>query len=201
MSTLTALALCCSLKPSPSPSSSDKLAQEMLDALKPHGVEGSIVRIADHKVAFGVSIDEGDEDGWPEIRKQIMGAEILIISTPIWMGHPSSICQMVMERLDAELSEKDSQGRLLTYGKVAAIGVVGNEDGAHNVTAQVMQSLNDVGFTFAAGGATYWVGEAMASVDYNDLSETPEKVATTTKSLAANTAHLAAILKDKMYPA
>ncbi|MGW4942119.1 hypothetical protein ACWEOZ_11075 [Actinoplanes sp. NPDC004185] len=54
---------------------------------------------------------------------------------------------MVLERLDAELSETDDQGRLLTYGKVAAVAVVGNEDGAHHVTAEVLQALNDVGFS------------------------------------------------------
>jgi len=37
---------------------------------------------------------------------------------------------MLLERLDAELSETDEQGRLSTYGKVAVLGVVGNEDGA-----------------------------------------------------------------------
>jgi hypothetical protein len=47
--------------------------------------------------------------------------------------------------LDAELSAADDQGRLLTCGKVAAVAVVGNKDGAHHATAEVLQALNEVG--------------------------------------------------------
>ena len=83
----------------------------------------------------------------------------------------------------------------------AGLGVVGNEDGAHHVTAEVCQALNDVGFTLPANAATYWVGEAMGSTDYKDLDETPEKTAQTTATLAANTAHLARLLAGASYPA
>jgi hypothetical protein len=107
---------------------------------------------------------------------------------------------MVLERLDAELSETDDQGRMETYGKVGALGVVGNEDGAHHVTAEVYQALSDVGFTIPANGVTYWVGEAMHSTDYKDLHPKPEVTQTTTKTLAANTAHLARLLRDSGYP-
>jgi alkylated DNA nucleotide flippase Atl1 len=64
----------------------------------------------------------------------------------------------LLERLDAELSEQDEQGRLLTYGKVAVAAVVGNEDGAHHVSAILFQALNDLGFTLPAGAVTYWNG-------------------------------------------
>ena len=40
-------------------------------------------------------------------------------------------------RVRPELSETDDEGRLLTYGKVAAVGVVGNEDGAHHSSAEL----------------------------------------------------------------
>jgi hypothetical protein len=71
------------------------------------------------------------------------------------MGQHSSVCQRVLERLDAELSETDDEGRLLTYGKVAIAVVVGNEDGAHKISADLFHALNDVGFTIAAQGVTY----------------------------------------------
>jgi hypothetical protein len=51
------------------------------------------------------------------------------------MGHMSSIAQRVLERLDAELSETDDEGRLATFGKVALTQVVGNEDGGHSPPA------------------------------------------------------------------
>ena len=81
------------------------------------------------------------------------------------------------------------------------MAVVGNEDGAHHTSAEVFQALNDTGFTIPAGGATYWVGEAMQSVDYSDHDETPEKTAGTTKTVAANAAHLARLLQEANYPA
>lgn len=61
----------------------------------------------------------GDGDAWPEIRDTVLGCDILILSTPIWLGHPSSIAQRFLERLNAELSETDDEGRPLTYGKAA----------------------------------------------------------------------------------
>ncbi|MYS12271.1 NADPH-dependent oxidoreductase, partial [Streptomyces sp. SID6041] len=60
--------------------------------------------------------------------------------------------------------------------------------------------LNDVGFSVAPNAVTYWVGEAMQGTDYQDLDKTPEKTAATTKTLAANTAHLARRLKSAPYP-
>jgi multimeric flavodoxin WrbA len=197
---LTALVLCTTLTPSPDRSSSHLLGQQVLDALKEHDVTGEIVRIVDHDVKPGVDVDMGGGDEWPAIREKLLAADILVIATPIWVGHPSSLTQRVVERLDAELSAKDDQGRLLTYGKVAGVAVVGNEDGAHHVSAEVYQALNDVGFTLPAAAVTYWVGEAMQGTDYQDLDETPEATAGTTKTLAAHLTHLARALRASPYP-
>ncbi|MEV6418104.1 NAD(P)H-dependent oxidoreductase [Kribbella sp. NPDC051718] len=200
MTTLRAVVLGCSLKKSPAPSSSELLGREVLAALADHDTDGEVIRIVDHTVKFGVTTDEGDGDEWPQIREKVLAADILVLATPIWMGQPSSVAKVVLERLDAELAEKDEQGRLLTFGKVAAVAVVGNEDGAHHVTAELLQGLNDVGFSVAANGSTYWVGEAMGKVDYNDAGPKPDTTGAATKTLAANTAHLARFLKDQQYP-
>lgn len=198
---LRAVALVCTLSPSPAPSSSQLLAEQTMAALAEHGVTGKTVRIADHDVRPGVETDMGDGDAWPQIRDTILGCDILVLSTPIWLGHASSVAQRVLERLDAEISETDDEGRMLTYGKAAAVCVVGNEDGAHKVSADLFQGLGDVGFSLAPNAVTYWVGEAMQRTDYQDLEKTPEKTAATTATLAANTAHLARLLKAAPYPA
>ena len=199
-STITALVLVCTLKPSPAESSSDLLAHQVLDALREEGVEGEVLRVADHGVRFGVSTDEGHGDGWPEIRTKMLSADVLVLATPIWMGQPSSVCKMVLERLDAELSESDDEGRLLTYGKVAMIAVVGNEDGAHHVVAECLQALNDTGFSIAPNAGTYWVGRAMQTTDYKDLHPSPEETTSATGSAAANAVHLARLLQGAAYP-
>jgi multimeric flavodoxin WrbA len=199
--TLTALVLSCTLSPSPAESSTEVLAKQVLDQLAEHDVTGSQVRVVDHDVRPGVELDMGQGDEWPAIREKVMAADILVLATPTWMGQHTSVAQRVLERLDAELSETDDEGRLLTFGKVALAVVVGNEDGAHHISAVLFQALNDVGFTIPANGVTYWNGEAMHTVDYKDLEQTPEQTASATATAAANAAHLARLLRRDGYPA
>ncbi|TQJ33673.1 flavodoxin family protein [Arthrobacter sp. SLBN-122] len=201
MSELSALALVCTLTPSPEPSSSELMAQHILDELEGQGVTTDSLRIVDYDVKRGVQVDMGNGDQWPTIRERILAADILILSTPIWMGHPCSVAQQVMERLDADLSETDDDGRPVMYGKVATVAVVGNEDGAHKTIADMMQGLNDIGFSLPAQGGTYWVGEAMQTVDFKDLDQVPDPVASTNAGLARNAVHLARLLRSSQYPA
>lgn len=197
---LTALVLNCSLKSSSDESSTQLLADQLLAALSKHGVTGDSVRLVDLNIAPGVLADMGEGDQWPDVRRRVVAADILIIATPTWLGSMSSVAQRARERLDAELSETDDEGRLETFGKVGLAVVVGNEDGAHKITADLFQGLSDVGFTIPANGGVYWNGEAMTGTDYKDLDETPEAVASTTATVAANAAHLAAALKAQPYP-
>ena len=199
---LRALELVCTLTPSPADSSSELMAQQVLDALAEHGVAGDLVRLVDHDVKPGVQLDMGSGDAWPGIRHRLMDADILVFATPTWMGQPSSIAQRVLERLDAELSETDDEGRLLTFGKVAVAAVVGNEDGAHHISGILFQGLNDVGFTLPTNAVTYWNDETHSDMrDYKDLAKTPDGVASTTKTVAANAVHLARFLTTSNYPA
>jgi multimeric flavodoxin WrbA len=198
--TLTALALVCTLKPSPERSSTELIASQVLDSLAKHGVMGSSVRVVDHDVRPGVETDMGDGDAWPGIRRQVLAADILVLATPTWMGHAASVAHRVLERLDAELSETQADGRPSLVDKVAVAAIVGNEDGAHAISAELFQALNDVGFTIPAQGVAYWNGEAMGDVDYQDLPATPDQVTGTIETVAANAAHLAALLAPQGYP-
>lgn len=200
---LKAIAINCTLKAGKGDeaSSTDKMIGLIAEALEDKGVgfDGTI-RIADHDVKPGVSSDEGKGDAWPALRKRILASDILIFGTPIWMGQMSSLAKRVCERMDAFLSETDGKGRTPAYGKVVLIAVVGNEDGAHNVTAQLGQALVDVGWTLPPSPTCYWVGEAMGKVDFRDLAQVPEKVAETAKMAASSGAHLAGLLKREPYP-
>jgi multimeric flavodoxin WrbA len=200
---LSAIAINCSLKRSDrgADSSTDAMIGLLFAELAKRGVaSGGTIRIADHDVKPGVSSDEGDGDAWPDLRRRILAHDILLFGTPIWMGQPSSIAKRVVERMDAFLSETDDKGRMPSTGKVALVAVVGNEDGAHHVTAEVLQALNDVGFSVPANASTYWVGEAMAKTDFNQLPKVPDKVRETAAMCASNAAHLAGLLKDRPYP-
>ena len=197
---LRAYGLNCTLKSGDESSSTQKLLDQLLRALGKHDVETASDRVANFNVKPGVTADEGDGDEWPQLRKRIMEADILVVATPIWMGQPSSVCKRVLERLDAVLSEIDDDGRYPTFGKVAVAAVVGNEDGAHHCCAEIYQALTDVGFTVPGASPPYWVGEAMGSTDYQDLERTPKKVAETVRTIASNAAHLAQPLKKSPYP-
>jgi len=198
---LSVLALNCTLTPSPAESSTELMAQQVLAALDKRGVAGSSVRLVDLDVRPGVEKDMGEGDAWPAVREQVLAADILVVATPTWLGNMSSVAARMLERLDAELSETDDEGRPLMYGKVALVAVVGNEDGAHKITADLYQGLNDIGFTVPAQGGVYWNGEAMTTTDFKDLEETPEAVTSTIASMTANAVHLAGLLKATPYPA
>lgn len=199
---LNAIAVNCSLKGSGGePSSTDQMIGLLVSELKKKGVAFTgTIRIADHNVKPGVTSDEGEGDDWPDLRRRILAADILIFGTPIWLGQASSLAQRVTERMDAFLSETDAAGRMPSYGKVAVLAVVGNEDGAHHVCAQLYQQLNDTGWTIPAAAVSYWVGEAMGKTDFKDLPNIPEKVEQTAAMVASNAAHLAALLKERPYP-
>ena len=154
---MRALALNCTLKPSPQQSSTGALAQVVLDALQARGVETEMIRVVDHVVDPGVvSTPVTGTDAWPSLRARIVAAEILIIATPTWLDQHSSVCQRVLERMDAMLSETREDGRPLAYDRVAVVVVTGNEDGAHHIIAVVSQVLIDIGYTVPGQAWTYW---------------------------------------------
>jgi multimeric flavodoxin WrbA len=142
----------------------------------------------------------GKGDAWPALRKKMLAADILIIATPVWLGQPSSVAKRVLERIDAFIEELDDRQCMKTFGKVGLVAVVGNEDGAHHVSAEIYQALNDLGFSLAPTAVTYWVGEAMTGKEYSEFKKPPKKVALATAMAAAGAAHLAKVLKANPYP-
>ena len=198
---IKAVMLVCTLSSSPAKSSSNKIAHDIGKHLSEYGVDCSYYRLVDYCIKPGNDIDMGDGDQWPEIRNQIIESDILIFSSPTWVGHMSSVAQRALERMDAEISIEDDYGRPGMFNKVAGVAVVGNEDGAHKIYGDIFQALNDIGFTLPAHAATYWNDEATGGRNYKDLEEVPKAVEATTATLAKNVYHLAKILKTNHYPA
>lgn len=197
---LTALTINCTLKPSPDESSTELIGGQIAAYLSEHDVQCANIRAVDHHLLPGVGKDMGDGDAWPAVREKVLSADILILLTPTWLGQHSSVAQRVLERLDAELGEKDAEGRPILFDKVAVAGVVGNEDGAHHIVGVFYQALNDVGFTVPAQGCVYWNGEAMHTTDYKDLEQTPPAVSASIETALTNAIHLARILRREGYP-
>ena len=196
----SAIAINCTLK-SEGESSTDAMIGVLAKALAEHDVAISeTIRIAAHDIKPGVTSDEGDGDAWPAIRAKILAADILVFGGPVWMGQIGSVAKRVLERMDAFLSETDDAGRMPSFGKIAIAAIVGNEDGAHFSTAQLFQSLNDVGWTIPAAGSVYWVGEAYGKIDFKDLDGVPDTVNDAAALVARNAAHLATLLSKSPYP-
>lgn len=196
----SAIAINCTLK-SEGESSTDAMIGVLAKALAEHDVAISeTIRIAAHDIKPGVTSDEGDGDAWPAIRAKILAADILVFGGPVWMGQIGSVAKRVLERMDAFLSETDDAGRMPSFGKIAIAAIVGNEDGAHFSTAQLFQSLNDVGWTIPAAGSVYWVGEAYGKIDFKDLDDVPDTVNDAAALVARNAAHLATLLSKSPYP-
>jgi multimeric flavodoxin WrbA len=200
--TLKALAFNCSLKSAKAEddSSTEALLGQLAKQLRHLDVDTEIVRAVDHDIKPGTDHDMGKGDAWPPLRQKMLAADILIIATPIWLGQPSSVAKRVLERIDAFLEELDDQQRMKTFGKVGLVAVVGNEDGAHHVSAEIYQALNDLGFSLAPTAVTYWVGEAMTGKEYSEFKKPPEKVAQATEMAVASAVHLAKVLKENPYP-
>jgi len=156
-SSLRALALNGTLKPSPDTSNTEALTEVVLDALRERSVECDIVRLADLEIAPGVAseaVRPGDQ--WPEIYAKVVAADIVIFATPTWLGQPCGEIKRALERLDALLSETGPDGTPLAYNKAAGVIVTGNEDGAHHCISQMAAAAYDIGFTVPGQAWTYW---------------------------------------------
>lgn len=190
---MKALFINCTLKRAPKFSNTEALAKKAAEQLEAKGIKTEIMRLNDFNVLTGNSSDEGEGDEWPSILEKIKACQIFVIATPIWMGHLASTAQKVIERLDAIFRDEElideKTGQFMPYNKVAGCLVTGNEDGAHSCAAQVLWSLQEVGFTIPPNVNAYWVGKAGGEEDYVEAGG--ERYLYTNKSLRYMTENLA----------
>ncbi|HII02339.1 TPA: flavodoxin family protein [Methanosarcinaceae archaeon] len=199
---IKALFLNCTLKKSPQISNTRAIIDKAVDLFRELGVESEVIRVVDHKISFGVSSDEGEGDEWPHILEKVKACDILIIASPIWFGVRSSVCQMVMERLDGTYADGDPvTGQYPLYGKVAGVMVTGNEDGAHNICAHTLFNLTHLGCTIPPNVDCYWVGDAGPGPSYIEAGGDRHLYTNrTVRYMVHNLAHFAKLLKENPIP-
>ena len=197
---MKALILNCTLKPSPETSSTEALAQVVIDELRAGGVETELVRLVDLNIKPGVKTDQGEGDGWPAVHAKIMAANIVVFATPTWVGQMSSVCMRALERMDALFEETDDSGRPVAFGKVAGIVITGNEDGAHHIVATISQGLIDMGFTIPAQSWTYWHLGPGPGPDYVETDQGHDYSDRVGRNAARNLLALAKVLRPDTYP-
>jgi multimeric flavodoxin WrbA len=90
LSDLRALFINCTLKRSPEPSHTQGLADRSIEIMRRQGVTVDVIRAVDRDIATGVWPDMTEHgwerDDWPEIFEQVMAADILVLTSAIWLG-------------------------------------------------------------------------------------------------------------------
>lgn len=202
-SDLKALFFNCTLKRSPELSHTDGLIRISRAILEKNGVTVEALRPVDHRIAPGVYPDMTEHgwevDDWPELYAKVQAADILVITTPIWLGEKSSVCTQVIERLYGNSSQLNAHGQYAYYGRVGGCLITGNEDGAKHCAMNVLYSLQHLGYTIPPQADAAWLGEAGPGPSYLDPdSGGPENDFTNrnTTFMTWNLLHLARMLKD-----
>ena len=202
-SDLKALFVNCTLKRSPEISNTQGLADRAIAVMREQGVEVAVVRAVDRAIATGVWPDMTEHgwerDEWPAIFEQVLASDILVLTTPIWLGEKSSVCTRVVERLYGNSHLLNEHGQYAYYGRVGGCLVTGNEDGVKHCAMNILYSLQHLGYTVPPQADAGWIGEAGPGPSYLDPgSGGPENDFTNrnTEFMAWNLLHLARMLKD-----
>ena len=202
-SDLRALYLNCTLKRSPEPSHTQGLIDISRAILEKNGVACEVLRPVDHVLAHGVWPDMTEhgwaKDEWPSIQAKVLAADILVLTSPIWLGEKSSVCTQVIERLYASSGILNDAGQYAYYGRVGGCLITGNEDGAKHCAMNILYSLQHLGYVIPPQADAAWLGEAGPGPSYLDPgSGGPENDFTNrnTTFLTWNLLHLARMLKD-----
>lgn len=201
MPKLKAILFNCSLKHEGEKSSTELMLDKVTEVLERRGVACERIHAVDAGIAFGTKTDMGEGDKWPGIHDKILQSNIIVIGTPIWLGQRGSVSQMVLERMDALLSETNDKGQLPLYNKVAGVCVVGNEDGAQHVGASILYNLMQMGATIPPNAEAYWIGAAGGSDDFIDVAKDDPYVKKLVSYLGNNLVLLARMLVDNPIPA
>ena len=162
-SDLRALFLNCTLKRSPEMSHTQGLIDIASAIMAKNRVEVEVLRPVDYSIAYGVWPDMTEHgwsrDEWPSILEKVMAADILVLTTPIWLGEKSSVCTKVVERLYGASHLLNDAGQYAYYGRVAGCLVTGNEDGAKHCAMNILYSLQHLGYLIPPQADAAWLGE------------------------------------------
>lgn len=202
-SNLSALFINCSLKRSPERSHTQGLIDISKAILEKNSVSVDVVRAVDYDIAYGVWPDMKahgwEADDWPGILGKVMAADILVITSPIWLGEKSSVCTKVIERLYASSGQLNASGQYAYYGRVGGCLITGNEDGAKHCSMNILYSLQHLGYVIPPQADAGWLGEAGPGPSYlDDGSGGPENDFTNrnTTFMTWNLLHMARMIKS-----
>lgn len=203
-SDLKALFINCTLKKSPELSHTEGLIRVSQAIMERNRVSVEVIRAVDYEIANGVYDDMTkhgwEKDEWPQIYRNVLAADIMVLCSPIWLGQKSSVCQKVIERLYGQSGELNEQGQYAYYGRIGGCLITGNEDGVKHCGMGILYSLQHLGFVIPPQADAGWIGEIGPGPSYLDPgSGGPENDFTNrnTTFMTWNLMHMARMLKDK----
>lgn len=207
-SDINVLFINCTLKKSPGISHTDGLVNISKEIMQKYNVNIEEIRAVDYEIASGVYPDMTkygwEKDDWPMLYEKVKKSDILILTTPIWLGDKSSICTKIIERLYSSSGELNDKSQYAYYNKVGGCLITGNEDGAKHCAMNIMYSLQHIGYTIPPQSDAAWLGEAGPGPSYLDEgSGGPENEFTNrnTTFMTWNLLHFAKMLKENPIPA
>jgi multimeric flavodoxin WrbA len=200
---LKAVFVNCTLKPSPEVSHTDGLMEVSREIMRRNGVDVTSIRVVDHDIVYGVYPDMREHgfssDAWPELWPTILGADILVIGSPIWLGQISAVCSNLIQRLYAMSGELNDKGQWIYYGRTGGCVITGNEDGIKHCSMEILYSLQHLGYVIPPQADCGWIGEAGPGPSYLDAgSGGPENEFTqrNTTFMTWNLMHTARLLRE-----
>lgn len=197
----------CSLKRDRAASHTELLLDASARLLADAGVAVDRIHLAEHPVPPGVYPDLREhgwaEDAWPALWPRVRDADILVTGTPLWLGEPSSLCRVLIERLYGMSGELNDRGQSVFYGRVAGVAITGNEDGAKHAAMSMLYGLQHLGYTIPPQADCAWLGEIGPGPSYGDRTEDGRRAGfdhdftqRNTTILSWNLVHLARLLKQ-----
>lgn len=205
---LRAVFVNCSLKYDPRESHTMRLVSRSAGVMRTLGVDVDVIHALEHEIPAGMETDLTEHgrprDDWPALHERVMAADVLVLATPIWLGVPASVANLVVERLYAYSGEHNDRDQYLYYGKSAGCIVTGNEDGVKASSRQLLYALQHIGYTIPPQADCGWLGEIGPGPSYGDHldgSDVPagydsEFTNRNTTFMTWNVLHVARLLKD-----
>jgi multimeric flavodoxin WrbA len=137
------------------------------------------------------------DDQMKKIYDAIIGADIVILATPVRWNNCSSIMQKLIERLNCVENQYSVFNKRLIKDKVAGAVVIGHEDGAQHVGGNLLNFFTFMGFNIPPFAIAYWTGESKEDTDLDaDKMKKSKFFADMKKDLAHECVGLARMLKE-----
>ncbi|OGI23387.1 MAG: hypothetical protein A3E91_02425 [Candidatus Moranbacteria bacterium RIFCSPHIGHO2_12_FULL_40_10] len=151
------------------------LMKRSFDNLKDENIEKEIIvaselklRPCDHHYSINARmcvhpclITQTDpKDEMKKIYDGILGADVVIFSTPIYWGNHSQLMQLIIERLNSLENANSVYHQVIIKNKIGALMILGHEDGYQHVAGNLMNFLTEMGLIFPPQAYGAWVGES-----------------------------------------